>query len=76
MKTDSDLKDMSPAELRVEVMRLRSAFRKELADTGNRRCWINLLEELPEGKTLEPLSLPREEFIKNCCRYFDRNQSS
>lgn len=73
-KLDDDVKVMSPAELRQEVMRLRSAFRKELKSTGNHRCWVNLLKALPEGKAIEPLSLPRKEFLGNCSRYYDRNQ--
>lgn len=73
MKLDSDLKKMSLTELRGEVMKLRKAFRKELADTGNRRCWITLLQALPEGKTIQPLKLPKGKFLHNCERYFDRN---
>lgn len=73
LKIDVDVKKMTEAELRREVMRLRTAFRKELADTGNRRCWINLLEALPEGQSIKPLSLPRETFLKNCAGYYDRN---
>ena len=74
MKIDDDLKGMTESELRAEVMRLRTAFRQESAHTGNHRCWVNLLKPLPEEKSIEPLTLPREEFIKNCCRYYDRNQ--
>ncbi|MEK7630278.1 MAG: hypothetical protein AAB432_02780 [Patescibacteria group bacterium] len=74
MKIDSDVKKMTPQELRKEVMRLRTAFRKELANTGNRRCWINLFEALPEGKKINPLELPRKVFLKNCQHYFDRNR--
>ncbi len=74
MKIDSDLKKMTPRELRREIMRLRTAFRKELADTGNRRCWITLLVALPEGKNIEPLALPKQTFLRNCEHYFDRNQ--
>jgi hypothetical protein len=74
MKIDADLKKMTPAELREEVMRLRTAFRKELAGTGNRRCWITLLEALPEGGKIKPLSLSKEEFLANCAFYHKRNQ--
>ncbi len=73
-KIDQDLKGMSRAELQQEAMRLRTAFRKELNDTGNRRCWITLLEALPEGRKIEPLSLPKEVFLKNCAQYHRRNQ--
>ena len=75
-KIDDDVKTMTVGELRREVMRLRSAFRTELNNTGNRRCWVNFLRALPEGKTIKALSLPREKFLKNCAIYFDRNQSS
>ena len=73
-KIDADLKAMTAAQLRQEVMRLRSAFRLELNNTGNRRCWVNLLRALPEGRTVRTLSLPREEFLTNCALYFERNQ--
>ena len=74
-KIDDDVKSMTPSQLRREVMRLRSAFRIELNNTGNRRCWINLLRVLPEGKTIDALSLPREKFLGNCAIYYDRNSS-
>ncbi len=73
-KIDPDVKAMTPGQLRQEVMRLRSAFRLELANTGNRRCWVNLLRALPEGKGIRPLSLPRGKFLGNCAAYYDRNQ--
>lgn len=73
-KIDDDLKGMSPGQLRQEVMRLRAGFRAELNNTGNRRCWINLLRHLPEGQTISPLTLPRKEFLGNCALYYERNQ--
>ena len=73
-KLDPDLKTMTVAELRQEVMRLRTAFRKESSCTGNRRCWVTLLQALPEGRLVNPLTLPRKIFMGNCGRYFDRNQ--
>jgi hypothetical protein len=71
---DLDVKKMTPAQLRQEVMRLRTAFRKELNDTGDRRCWITLLEALPEGKKIQPLRFSRRKFRGHCDRYYDRNQ--
>lgn len=73
-RLDNDVKSMSLPQLRKEVMRLRRAFRKELSYTGNHRCWITLLEVLPEGKRIKPLSLSRDVFLGNCERYFQRNQ--
>lgn len=73
-RTDEDVRQMTTSQLRREVMRLRTAFRKEAAHRGNHRCWITLLAALPEGKSIQPLTLPRDEFLKNCRRYFDRNQ--
>lgn len=73
-RTDDDVLAMTPPQLRAEVMRLRRAFRKELDNTGNRRCWVNLLKELPEGRCITPLSLPRDTFLRNCAAYYDRNQ--
>jgi len=74
IRLDEDVKTMTPTQLRREIMRLRAAFRKELGDTGNRRCWITLLKALPEGKMIRPLSLPRHEFLANCEHYHRRNQ--
>lgn len=73
-KIDKDVLLMSEAELRQEVMRLRSAFDKELNHTGNHRCWVNLLVGSRGGRAIKPLSLCREEFLGNCRRYYDRNQ--
>ncbi len=73
-KIDDDLKSMTPGQLRQEIMRLRNAFRLELNNSGNRRCWVNLLRALPEGKSIKPLSLPREEFLNNCACYYNRNR--
>jgi hypothetical protein len=73
-KIDNDLKQMDIGSLRREVMKLRRAIRLELRHTGNRRCWINLANVLPEGGEICPLNLPEEEFLKNCARYYRRNQ--
>ncbi len=73
-KIDQYLKIMTVGQLRQEVMRLRGAFRAELKNTGNRRCWINLLQHLPEGGTISPLSLPRDVFLGNCSVYYNRNK--
>jgi hypothetical protein len=73
MKIDPDVKQMTPRELRKEVMRLRTAFRKELNHTGNHRCWITLLEAV-DGKIISPLTLSRDEFLENCEAYHRRNQ--
>jgi len=73
-RIDADVKVMTMGQLRQEVMRLRSAFRTELNNTGNRRCWINLLRALPEGRSIKALSLPKDEFLGNCAIYYDRNQ--
>lgn len=73
-KIDDDVRTMTLCQLRQEVMRLRRAFRTELNNTGNRRCWINLLQHLPEGQSIKALSLPRDEFLGNCAIYYNRNQ--
>lgn len=73
-KIDKDVMKMTQSQLRAEIMRLRTAFRKEVRARGNRRCWVNLLKALPEGVKIEPLCLSRQTFLRNCARYFDRNQ--
>ncbi len=74
-KLDEDVKGMAVSELRKEVMRLRKAFRAELASTGNQRCWINLLSALPEGRSIDPLTLPEDQFLRNCAAYYARNRA-
>ncbi len=74
MKIDEDLKRMDIASLKREAMKLRRAIRLELRHTGNRRCWMNLANVLPEGGEIYPLDLPEEEFLKNCARYYKRNK--
>ncbi len=73
-KLDPDVKEMSLKALRKEVMRLRTAFDKELESTGNQRCWINLLANQRNGRKIRPLELPKEVFLANCARYYERNQ--
>jgi hypothetical protein len=73
-KVDDDLKTMTVAQLQDEVMKCRTAVRKEVKSTGNERCWITLHKVLPENSTIDPLTLPESEFIANCRRYHRRNQ--
>ena len=73
-RIDDDVKAMTPGQLRQEIMRLRGAFRTELNHTGNRRCWVNLLRALPEGKSIKPIALSRDRFLRNCAVYYDRSQ--
>lgn len=69
---DPDVKKMTAAQLRQEVMRLRRAIRKELNHTGNHRCWLNILEAV-DGRRIQPIDIPRDQFLANCQRYYDRN---
>ena len=50
-RLDTDIKTMSLVQLRKEVMKLRTALRKELADNGNQRCWITLLKATARRKS-------------------------
>ena len=69
---DPDVKKMTLAERGREIMRLRTAFRRELDRTGNHRCWITLMEAV-DGKRVKPLTLPKQVFIGHCNHYYDRN---
>ncbi len=44
MRLSPDVKNMSHGERGQEIMRLRTAFSRELKNTGNRRCWVTLFE--------------------------------
>jgi len=57
-KIDPDVRVMTTSQLRQEVMRLRTAFDKELNHTGNHRCWINLLAAQRGGEAYAALSSP------------------
>lgn len=64
-------------ELREENERLKAAIRRHRDERGNDRCWLDdsrLYAEI-EGSELANLSLPpREEFLTNCERYWQRRQ--
>lgn len=76
-KQDLDVKEMTLAQLRREVMKLRLAIRKHRDAEENARCWHNdltlygsLPEEVPPGRMVGP----EEELLKNCRRYIRRQQ--
>jgi hypothetical protein len=77
-RIDLDVVGMSAAARAQEIMRLRAAIRKRRDAQGNAKCWIldeRLFRLLPDGiDEAEPLDLPRETFLRNCARYYDRNQ--
>lgn len=75
-KIDDDLKGLGDSQLRQEVMKLRRAIRLELRYTGNRRCWKNLANALPEGGIICPLDISEEDFLKYCARYYRRNKKA
>lgn len=77
VRQDSDVKEMTLAELRREVMKLRHGIRKHRDTDENARCWHNdlalyglLPEEEPPGKMMEP----EEKLLVNCRRYIRRQQ--
>ncbi len=76
-KMDADLKAMTPARLRREIMRLRRVLRKHRDADENARCWHNdlaLYAVLPEGKPPGKMTLPEAVLLKNCRRYIRRQQ--
>lgn len=71
---DDDLADKNEVDLKVELMALRNAVRKHRDAKGNARCWQNNLElygELPEQNTYEPMAMPKDEFLRNCEKFYD-----
>lgn len=76
-KIDSDVKDMTPAQLRAEVMKYRHAARKIVKTVDNARCWVNdwkLAQLLPEKPLVPAITLPDEEFLCNCKNYLKRQR--
>jgi hypothetical protein len=74
---DEDVKQMTPAQLRREVMKLRRAIRKHRDADENARCWHNDLvlyaalgEEVPAGT----MSGPEDVLLQNCRRYIRQQQ--
>ena len=77
MPQDRDLKKLTPAALRNEVMRLRKALRKHRDADENARCWHNdlaLYGLLPEGKKPGKLRGPEKVLLRNCLKYIRRQK--
>jgi hypothetical protein len=81
-KLDVDVREMSEADAKQELMRLRALIRKHRKAEGNARCWLldeELYEKgLPEGGRQNSPKLPpppRRTFLKNCERYYDRQHT-
>ena len=73
---DADLKNMTPVELRREVIKLRRGLRRWASHKNNERCWIEddrLLSLLPEKPQRGIISLPTCKFLANCQKYARRN---
>lgn len=79
MKLDRDIRAMGSAELRRELMRVRSLVRTHKKRKDNARCWHADLELyariLPEGdKGAGKMKLPEHVLLRNCWRYVQRQQ--
>ena len=77
MPQDTDIKTMTQAQLRAEIMKLRKALRKHRDAKDNARCWHNdltLYGALPEEKPAGKMIGDEKVFLKNCQRYIRRQQ--
>lgn len=72
-----ELRLMSEEKLQEEVLRLRNGIRKHRDERGHNRCWLddqelyNLLPEQTQADTKLP---PKDEFLKNCEKYWQERQ--
>ena len=68
---DQDLEDMTPEELRAEVLKLRQGIRHHRDSTGHDLCWYvpELWSLLPEKVLPKPKVPPTEEFLVQCRKY-------
>lgn len=76
-RQDADIKAMTSAELRCEVMRLRHKIRWHRDLNENRRCWhcdLELYSVLPEERPPGRMVGPEEKLLRNCKRYIRRQQ--
>ncbi len=81
MKLDDDVREKSAGRLRRELQRIRNFIRSHKRKQKNARCWHNDIflydRTLPEGsESAGRMDLPKEELLKNCGRYIDRQQCS
>jgi hypothetical protein len=75
--SDLGLKDDYVYLLARDVQELRNAIRKHRDERGHDRCWLDdqeLYKALPEGLQGDSKLPPKEEFIKNCHRYWEHRQ--
>ena len=76
MNLDPDVKKMTIGQRGEEIMRLRHTIRARRDAKNNQKCWIldlELYSLLPEFKKAGTIDLPRDEFLNNCRKYYDRN---
>jgi len=68
---DDDLKTMTDAELRTEVIRLRTAIRAQRDQKGHDLCWYvpELWQVLPEKIQPKPEVPPWGEFMQHCATF-------
>lgn len=74
-KQDSDLKNMTPSQLRREIMKLRNGIRRWRDLETNAQCHEEdqrLINLLPEGGTHGKIKITVCEFKKNCDRFIKR----
>lgn len=70
------IQQMSVAELKDEVIRLRNGIREHRDTTGDDRCWLDdlLLYKLLPGSLPESAELPPWEEMERLCRQFFENR--
>lgn len=68
---DQDLEEMTPEDLRAEVLKLRQGIREHRDNTGHNLCWYvpELWSLLPEKLSPKPKVPPTEEFLAQCRKY-------
>lgn len=74
---DFDLRQMTPAALRQEVMRLRHKIRWHRDLEENARCWhcdVELYAVLPEERPAGKMQGEPAGLFRNCVRYICRQQ--
>ena len=73
IKHDRDLKTMTPAQLRREVMRLRHGIRMFCQKKNNAKCHLNEPKLCAlVGMHAGTICLTKKQFKRNCDRYIAR----
>ena len=68
---DADIENMTPSQLKAEVIKLRAGIRVHRDSSGHNLCWYvpELWDLLPDKVSPTPEVPSQEEFLRCCQEY-------